>query len=208
MGQLSRAEVAPLWFSMFSSWLSAPAALPSRGLSTGTSVASPTGTSPWCLWVWGFSSPFSLLSALLFCAVPVWCCWGLWASAGLCTKGCAELLCPGGLCDLGLTPSSETPFVSAPDADLAWSVLVPLQVFSAVDDKLFSLSAWPRPLCNSLLWLCVGCWELRSLGLIHFPLWKDGNETHSKSFIPTLKTSWCSGLFSCCFYNTHTHRMS
>lgn len=203
MGQLSRAEAASLWFSIFSSWLSAPAALPGWGSSTGAPVASPTGRSPW--WAWGFSSPFSLLSALLFCAVPVrCCCWGLKGAAGLCkAEGCAELLCPGRLQDSGLTPSSETPFVSAPDTVLAGSVLVPLKVFSAVD-KLFSLSAWPGPLCNSLL--SVGCWELRSLGFRHFPLWKGGNDTHWKSFIPTVKTSWCSGLFSCCFYNTHTQR--
>lgn len=209
IGQLSRAEAASLWFSTFSSWLSAPGVLPSRGFSAGTPVVSPAGSSSCHVWIWGFSSPLPFLPALLFCTVPVWCCWGLRASAGLCTnaEGCAELLCPGSLHDLGFTSSSETPFVSAPGAVLVWSVLVPLQVFSAVDAKLFSLSVWPCPLCNSLLWLRVGCWELRSLGLRHFSLWKDGNDTHWKSFVPTVKTSWCSGLFSCCFYNTHTENV-
>lgn len=194
MGQLSRAEAASLWFSTFSSWLWAPGALPGWG--------SPAGSSPWSVWIWGFSSPCCLLPALLSCAVPV-CCWGPRA-AGLCanTEGWAELLCLGTLQGLGLTSSPETPSVSAPGAGLPWSVLLPLQVFS-VDDKLFSLSAWPCPLCNSLLWLCAGCWELRSVGFRHFSWWKDGNDTHWKTLVPTVKTSWCSGLFSCCFYNTH-----
>lgn len=207
IGQLSRVEDPSLWFSIFSLQLSVPGILTrGGGFSADTYLASPNEIFPWCVCIWSSSLLFSFLFSLLFCTVPLQCCWKLKAFGELCdnVKWCVELPCWLSLHDLGLASSFEIPFASSPTIFLAWSVIVTQHVFSAVEGKL-SLSALPCPLYKWSIWLCVSWWELRSFGFRCFSLQKDGNDTHWKSFFPIVKTSCFCRLSSSELYDTHTH---
>lgn len=194
IGQLSRVEDPSLCCTGFSLQLSFPAMLIRGGfLSAGMLLVSPNEILLWCICVW--SSLFScFFFSLLFCTVPLQCCWILRAFTVLCdnVRWHVEVLCWVSLNGLRSTSALEIPPVSSPAMFLG-SVL--LCVCSDVEGKLFSSSAWSHSSCKCSICVPISWGEQKSSGLKFCSFWKAGNDVQWKSFIPILKTS-CFCRFS------------